>query len=104
MLIGTADAPDRLQQLESILNAVPPAEIGLSREGLLSAFEASRLGQEELTGIAARLEARSSQVSFKDLYTAVMALQATEGDHCPACDTPLADAKSNPFEKATDSL
>ena len=103
-LIGTADAPDRLQQLEGILNAVPPAAIGLSREGLLSAFEASRLGQEELTGIAARLEARSSQVSFKDLYTAVMALQATEGDHCPACDTPLADAKSNPFDKATAGL
>ena len=103
-LIGTADAPGRLQQLEGILNAVPPAAIGLSREGLLSAFEASRLGQEELTGIAANLAARSSQVSFKDLYTAVMALQATEGDHCPACDTPLADAKANPFDKASAGL
>ena len=103
-LFGTADAPGRLQQLEGILNALPPAAIGLSREGLLSAFEASRLGQEELTGIAAKLEARSSQASFKDLYTAVLALQATEGDHCPACDTPLADAKYNPFDKATDGL
>jgi energy-coupling factor transporter ATP-binding protein EcfA2 len=103
-LIGTADGPGRLQQLEGILNAVPPAAIGLSREGLLSAFEASRVGQEELTGIAAKLEARSSQVSFKDIYTAVLALQATEGDHCPACDTPLADAKSNPFDKASAGL
>lgn len=103
-LIGTADAPGRLQQLEGILNAVPPAAIGLSREGLLSAFEASRLGQEELTGITAKLDARSSQVSFKDLYTAVLALQATEGDQCPACDTPLADAKSNPFDKASAGL
>lgn len=103
-LIGTADAPGRLQQLEGILNAVPPAVIGLSREGLLSAFEASRLGQEELTGISAKLEARSSQISFKDLYTAVIALQATEGDHCPACDTPLADAKANPFDKASAGL
>jgi len=100
-LIGTADAPGRLQQLEGILDAVPPATIGLSREGLLSPFEASRAGQEELTGIAAKLEARSSQVSFKDLYTAVMALQVTEGHHCPACDTPLADAKANPFDKAS---
>lgn len=103
-LIGAADVPGRLQQLEGILNAVPPAAIGLSREGLLSAFEASRHDQEVLTGIAANLEARSSQVSFKDLYTAVLALQATEGDHCPACDTPLADAKSNPFDKATAGL
>lgn len=103
-LIGTVDAPGRLQQLEGILNDVPPAAIGLSREGLLSAFEASRQGQAELTGIAAKLEARSSQVSFKDLYTAVLALQATEGDYCPACDTPLADAKFNPFDKATAGL
>ena len=103
-LIGTPEAPGRLQELDGILNAVPPAAIGLSRDGLLNAFEAPRLGQEELAGIAAKLEARSSQVSFKDLYTAVLALQATEGDHCPACDTPLADAKSNPFEKATAGL
>ena len=43
-------------------------------------------------------------MSFKDLYTAVLALQANRGDHCPACDTPLTDAKSNPFEKATAGL
>ncbi|WP_234475745.1 AAA family ATPase [Paraburkholderia nemoris] len=103
-LIGTSDAPGRLQQLEGILNAVPPATIGLSREGILSAFEASHQGQEELIGITAKLEARTSQVSFKDLYTAVLALQATEGDHCPACDTPLTHAKSNPFDKATAGL
>ena len=103
-LIGTADAPSRLHQLEGILNAVPPAAIGLSRQGLLNAFEAPRQGQEDLTGIVAKLEAQSSQVSFKDLYTAVLALQATEGDHCPACDTPLADTKSNPFETATAGL
>lgn len=103
-LIGTADAPGRLQQLEGILNALPPDAIGLSRQGLLNAFEAPRQGQEELTGIVAKLEAQSSQVSFKDLYTAVLALQAIEGDHCPACDTPLADTKTNPFEKATAGL
>ena len=103
-LIGTADAPSRLHQLEGILNAVPPAAIGLSRQGLLNAFEAPRQGQEDLTGIVAKLETQSSQVSFKDLYTAVLALQATQGDHCPACDTPLADTKSNPFETATAGL
>lgn len=102
--IGTAEAPGRLQQLEGILNAVPPATIGLSRQGLLNALEGPRQCREELTGIAAKLEARSSQVSFKDLYTAVLALRATEGDHCPACDTPLEDSKSNPFEKATAGL
>lgn len=102
--IGTAEAPGRMQELDGILGAVPPAAIGVSRDGLLGAFEAPRAAQEELAGIAAKLEARSSQVSFKNLYTAVLALQATHGDQCPACDTPLADAKSNPFEKATAGL
>ena len=103
-IIGTAEAPGRLQQLEGILNAVPPAPIGLSRQGLLQAYEAPCQSQEDLIGIAAKLEDRSSQVSFKDLYTAVLALQATEGDHCPACDTPLTNVKSNPFEKAAAGL
>jgi DNA repair exonuclease SbcCD ATPase subunit len=106
-LIGTAEAPGRLQKLEGILNAVPPASIGLTRQGLLDSFEAARESHEELVGINTKLEARSSQVSFKDLYTAVLALQATEGDHCPACDTPLAGqvhVSVNPYEKATAGL
>ena len=102
--IGTAEAPGRVQELDGILGALPPAAIGVVRDGLLAAFEAPRAAQEELAGIIAELEARSSQVSFKDLYTAVRALQATHGDHCPACDTPLGDAKSNPFQKATAGL
>lgn len=106
-LIGSAEAPGRLQELEGILNAVPPASIGLTRQGLLEGFEAARKGHEQLTGIVAKLETRSSQVSFKKLYTAVLALQATEGDHCPACDTLLAGevhVVTNPYDKATDGL
>lgn len=57
-LVGTADAPPgRLQQLEGILNAVPPTAIGLSRQGLLNAFEATRQGQEKLTDITTKLDA-----------------------------------------------
>jgi recombinational DNA repair ATPase RecF len=106
-LIGTAEAPGRLQELEGILNAVPPAAIGLTRQGLLDGFEAARKGYEERGSIIAKLQARSSQVSFKDLYTAVLTLQATEGDHCPACDTPLAGQLHvvvNPYTKATEGL
>jgi recombinational DNA repair ATPase RecF len=106
-LIGAAEAPGRLQELEGILNAVPHAAIGLTRQGLLDGFEAARKGYEERGGIIDKLQARSSQVSFKDLYTAVLALQATEGDHCPACDTPLAGqlhVAVNPYTKATEGL
>src|ERR1022692_436457 len=58
-LFGTAEVPGRLQELEGILNAVPPAAIGLTRQGLLDGFEALRQGHEELAGIITKLEARS---------------------------------------------
>jgi recombinational DNA repair ATPase RecF len=103
-LIGSAEAPGRLHQLETIVNNVPPAVIGLSGQVLRTAFEALRQDQEELEGIAAKLESQSSLVSFKELYTAVLELQGTESYHCPACDTPLADTTSNPFKKAMTGL
>jgi recombinational DNA repair ATPase RecF len=106
-ILGSVDAPGRLQQLEGILNAVPPAAIGLTRAGLLASFEAARKSHEDLEAIAAKLEERSNQVSFRDLYTAVVALQPTEGDHCPACDTPLlgdVHVATNPYEKAATGL
>jgi len=106
-LLGTAEVPGRLQELEGILNAVPPATVGLTRQGFLDGLKAARKGHEVLSSITAKLDARSSQVSFKGLYTAVLALQATEGDHCPACDTPIAGEThvvANPYEKATAGL
>jgi hypothetical protein len=65
-----------MQELDGILGTLQSVAIGISRDGLLAAFEAPRAAQEELSDIAAKLEARSSQVSFKDRYTAVLALQA----------------------------
>jgi recombinational DNA repair ATPase RecF len=103
-LIDDAEPPSRLQQLEEILNALPPAVLGLSRQSLLNAFEAPHSCHQEVTRIAAELKARSNQVSFKDLYTALLALRAIERDHCPACGTPLAHVMSNPFDRATAGL
>ncbi|WP_278420567.1 AAA family ATPase [Stutzerimonas kunmingensis] len=40
-LIGSEEVPGRLQELEGILNALPLAVIGLTRAGLLQAFEAA---------------------------------------------------------------
>lgn len=106
-LIGSVEASGRLQELEGIVNAVPPAVIGVTRQGLLNEFERARGCYGERGGIIAKLQARSSQVSFKDLYTAVLELQRTEGDRCPACDTPL-DGEShvtvNPYTRASEGL
>lgn len=99
-IIGTPEAPGRLRELNHLLNAVPARIIGLTRETLMLAYEAIDAIAAELRQTTQDLARRSSQVSFKDLYTAVTALQAGEGDHCPACDTPLDRVVRDPYEKA----
>ncbi|HCI1651735.1 TPA: AAA family ATPase [Pseudomonas aeruginosa] len=106
-LIGSEDAPGRLQELEGILNAVPPAVIGLTRDGLFGAYQAAEERHQRVGRIETALAERSAQVSFMDLYNSVLALQETEGDHCPACDTPLlgpGHVVTNPYEKARAGL
>ena len=88
-LVGRAEAPARLQQLNDILNVVPPAILDVTRQGLQELYRAADAALNKLDTLTANLEQRANQVSFKDLYTAVIALQPTEGNHCPACDTPL---------------
>ena len=106
-LVGSAETPARLQQLNDILNAVPPAILDVTRQGLQELYRASDTALNELDTLTANLEQRANQVSFKDLYTAVIALQPTEGNHCPACDTPLDGSNHvlhNPYEKAAAGL
>lgn len=57
----------------------------------------------DLNDLTAALHVRSDQVSFKNLYDSVLALQQTVGDRCPACDTPLdgpTHVAVNPYDKA----
>jgi hypothetical protein len=61
-ILGSADAPGLLQELQGILNAVPPTTLGLTRAGLLGSFETARKNQEDLAGVVAKLEERSNQV------------------------------------------
>ncbi|KAB7771155.1 AAA family ATPase [Xanthomonas maliensis] len=106
-LIGTAEAPGRLKELDDILGAVPPNVLGITRQGLQDAFGEAHQCSQELDEVIASLRAKSDQVSFKSLYNSVLALQKTVGDRCPACDTPLtgdAHVYADPFKKATDGL
>ncbi|PMR75280.1 AAA family ATPase [Billgrantia endophytica] len=106
-LIGTAEAPGHLQELEAILEEVPPNVVGVTRQGFLDAFEKAYQCGEELDAIVATLQAKSDQVSFKALYDSVLALQEVVGERCPACDTPMngtIHVATNPYEKATEGL
>lgn len=106
-LIGSPDAPGRLQELDASLEAVPPANIGVTGQSLQVAFEKAHGIQNELVEVTAALRAKSDEVSFKGLYDAVVALQKTIGDRCPACDTPLdgpVHVATNPYDKAAAGL
>ena len=106
-LIGTPDAPGRLQELDAILEAVPPNVIGVTRQGVADAFGTVHQCDVDLGNIISALRARSDQVSFKALYDSVLALQQVVGDRCPACDTPLdgpMHTAASPYEKATEGL
>ena len=106
-LIGSAEAPARLQQLNDILNAVPPRIFDVTQQGLQELYGEADVAQEELDTLTTKLADQAEQVSFKDLYTAVIALQPVSGNHCPACDTPLEGQHHvlhNPYEKAATGL
>lgn len=106
-LIGTAEAPGRLQELDNILEAVPPNVLGITRQGLMEALNKAQRCGEELDAIVASLRAKSDQVSFKALYDSVLALREVVGERCPACDTPLdgqPHVATDPYQKATDGL
>lgn len=99
-IIGTQAEPGRLHELNQLLDAVPAAVVGLTRQTFMCAYEEINESAGELRKITQDLTQRSSQVSFMDLYSAVTALQASEDDHCPACDTPLDRVARDPYEKA----
>lgn len=94
----------RLQELANILDVLPPSLLGITRQELQEVYDEANAAIERLHGIAAQLADRASQVSFKDLYTAVLELQPTVGDFCPACDTPLANTAQDPYRIATRGL
>ncbi len=106
-LIGSTESPGRLRQLNDILNAVPPQVLNVTREELQTLYKKADAAQVELDTITSNLEKQATQISFKNLYTAVIALQPTESNNCPACDTPLNGSNHvlhNPYEKAAKGL
>jgi len=106
-LLGTIEAPGRLQQLNIELSQPQPQLFGISSAGLVAAYKGADDAQQALDGLMAQLERWRSQVSFQDLYNAVLVLQAGSADKCPACDTPLAgDGRvvTDPYVKAKEGL
>ncbi|WP_231408553.1 AAA family ATPase [Ralstonia solanacearum] len=103
-IIGSVEAPGRLAELDGLLNAVPGAVFGVDSARLTACFERANAAAEALFITARELQRRASQVSFRALYGAVLALEAESANQCPACETTLDHVARNPFEKAHGGL
>ncbi|HKL71858.1 MAG TPA: AAA family ATPase [Marinilabiliaceae bacterium] len=57
-----------------------------------------------LTSEQQQLSEYSQQVSFKQLYEAVLQVKGDSLDQCPACNTPITQVKVNPYTNADTEL
>lgn len=105
--LGNERVPGKLQELELAINQPTPLPYDINSAIIAAAFKTADDAHAVLDDLTAQLGDRSSQVSFKDLYTAVLGLREVAGDSCPACDTPLHGnnrVTQNPYVKADAGL
>ncbi|TNB98539.1 chromosome segregation protein SMC [Pseudomonas jessenii] len=106
-MVGSADAPGRLQVLTEVLNQPAPALYSVRQQDLLEAFQAADVANDLVEEISAQLVLQQDDAAYQDLYAAVLKLQAQSPDHCPACETAIAGephVHTDPFIKATQGL
>ena len=106
-MIGTPEVPGRLQEINTTLNQPTPPIWGVSSSALSDSYQAADAAEDEVTEAAAALANKSGEVSFQNLYTAVLEVQSASQNYCPACDTPLAGENHvvhDPYLKAASAL
>jgi energy-coupling factor transporter ATP-binding protein EcfA2 len=104
MVVGSEEAPSRLQELDAKLRTQMPTVTHASRQLIAELFAAADAAVESVANSQRGLDARRSQVSFRQLFAALQALRAEHEDRCPACLTPIANSASNPFDRADEGL
>lgn len=102
--IGTAQVPGRLQEIRAILAKPLAAETGIRPEHLIALRREHRDLTLELDATQGALATRAQEVSYRELYHSVVALQDAHADRCPACETPLDQVTMNPFGRAAAGL
>jgi recombinational DNA repair ATPase RecF len=105
--LGTTHQPGRIQELRRVLVEQVPAANGATTQALAEARHEANARRTELLALQQILARRKDEISFHKLYEAVLQLQETSPDRCPACDTPLAGERAviaDPFRKAEEGL
>ncbi|PYE33369.1 AAA domain-containing protein [Idiomarina fontislapidosi] len=103
-LNGDNGSPGLIQQLEWDLRQPPPQKSNLSASKLEKMGDEVNSLIDQLGGNEQQLADASHQVSFKQLYEAVVELRQGSEDFCPACQTPLSEAAVNPYTLAAQEL
>jgi energy-coupling factor transporter ATP-binding protein EcfA2 len=99
--IGTPEVPGRLQAIRAVLAVPLPPVSGIRPDRLVALRREERDSARQLKQARAALAARAQEVSYRSLYQSVAALEASQPDRCPACETPLGQVAVNPFARAT---
>ncbi|HHJ20608.1 MAG TPA: chromosome segregation protein SMC [Gammaproteobacteria bacterium] len=104
-LNGDDENPGLIENLDAELQQQPIAtKSNLTLTGLQSLKESTEADLTELNTQKQALTDASQQVSFKQLYEAVTQVKTSSPKHCPACQTPLAQAVVNPYSHAGEEL
>ncbi|GIZ28817.1 AAA family ATPase [Morganella morganii] len=93
-----------IRQLETELQTPLPNTSHLTSTMLKDLSDSVETVLAALYGKQKQLAEASLQVSFKSLFEAVIELQSTSPEHCPACHTPLQRAIKNPYSHASEEL
>ncbi len=94
----------KIKTIEAELQQPIATKNGLSIVILNELFQTITNSQAELNKKQQELINASQQVSFQQLYEAVVQLQPTNPDQCPACKTPIQQVAVNPYANASNEL
>jgi DNA sulfur modification protein DndD len=103
-LNGTEEKKGLIAQLEEELQKPIGTKSNLTLSDLQSLQQSIDADIQELNTKQQELVNASQQISFKQLYEAVLQVQENSPGQCPACQTPLSQVTVNPFEHAETEL
>ena len=93
-----------IQKLEAELQAPLPSKSNLTVVQLQTLKQSIIRNITTFDSIKNELTKKSQDVSFKQLYEALLQVQKNSVDSCPACKTPLNKVTINPYSNAQDEL
>lgn len=103
-ILGTEDFLGVIHQLEKELQIPAPSKSNLTTSALDTLINNIGTNINQLNIQQQELGLYSQQVSFKQLYEAVIQIQPSNPKSCPACNTPLNQVTINPYQHSQDEL